>query len=300
MVTAAFGFLGFTDDYAKVTKQNTKGVSSRIRLIAGFVIAALAGYAAARLHPADMSNQLALPVFKDTLVIISGEFGRTPVAQGDDGRDHNPYGFTMWFAGGGVPGGEGAADGGSHGGPDLARHGEPGAARAARLSRHLAGAGVQQGRTADGRGAGIEQGDREGLVDRMHRIQGRHPGQPPLERRPQHRFVELHQHGRGQPPRQFGAMHRDALGQERDDQRIPEVVASPRPSPGGEALLRPIARRPLRQTLGEQAALQCFSLIGGQRVDVGLEFFVDDDVHDGAGMRCSHLAAVTGSGDWQR
>jgi phospho-N-acetylmuramoyl-pentapeptide-transferase len=71
MVTAAFGFLGFTDDYAKVTKQNTKGVSSRIRLIAGFVIAALAGYAAARLHPADMSNQLALPVFKDTLVNLS-------------------------------------------------------------------------------------------------------------------------------------------------------------------------------------------------------------------------------------
>ncbi len=71
MVTAAFGFLGFTDDYAKVTKQNTKGVSSRIRLIAGFVIAALAGYAAARLHPAAMSNQLALPVFKDTLINLS-------------------------------------------------------------------------------------------------------------------------------------------------------------------------------------------------------------------------------------
>jgi len=71
MVTAAFGFLGFTDDYAKVTKQNTKGVSSRIRLIAGFVIAALAGYAAARLHPAAMSNQLALPVFKDTLINLT-------------------------------------------------------------------------------------------------------------------------------------------------------------------------------------------------------------------------------------
>ena len=71
MVTAAFGFLGFTDDYAKVTKQNTKGVSSRIRLIAGFIIAALAGYAAARLHPADLSGQLALPVFKDTLINLS-------------------------------------------------------------------------------------------------------------------------------------------------------------------------------------------------------------------------------------
>ncbi|MFP6657858.1 MAG: DUF1501 domain-containing protein, partial [Pirellulales bacterium] len=34
-----------------------------------------------------------------------GEFGRTPTAQGKDGRDHNPYGFTMWMAGGGVKGG---------------------------------------------------------------------------------------------------------------------------------------------------------------------------------------------------
>ena len=39
---------------------------------------------------------------KDTLVIWSGEFGRTPVSQGGDGRDHNPEGFTHWLAGGGV------------------------------------------------------------------------------------------------------------------------------------------------------------------------------------------------------
>jgi hypothetical protein len=41
----------------------------------------------------------------DTLVLWGGEFGRTPVAQGKDGRDHNPEGFTMWMAGGGVRGG---------------------------------------------------------------------------------------------------------------------------------------------------------------------------------------------------
>ncbi len=41
----------------------------------------------------------------DTLVLWGGEFGRTPVAQGTDGRDHNPHGFTMWMAGGGVKGG---------------------------------------------------------------------------------------------------------------------------------------------------------------------------------------------------
>lgn len=40
-----------------------------------------------------------------TLVIWGGEFGRTPVAQGGDGRDHNPFGFTMWLAGGGAKGG---------------------------------------------------------------------------------------------------------------------------------------------------------------------------------------------------
>ena len=41
----------------------------------------------------------------DTLVLWGGEFGRTPVAQGKNGRDHNPEGFTMWMAGGGVKGG---------------------------------------------------------------------------------------------------------------------------------------------------------------------------------------------------
>jgi hypothetical protein len=41
-------------------------------------------------------------LLEDTLVLWGGEFGRTPVAQGDDGRDHNPQGYTMWLAGGGV------------------------------------------------------------------------------------------------------------------------------------------------------------------------------------------------------
>ncbi len=38
----------------------------------------------------------------DTLVLWGGEFGRTPTAQGTDGRDHNPHGYSMWMAGGGV------------------------------------------------------------------------------------------------------------------------------------------------------------------------------------------------------
>ncbi|WP_437223128.1 DUF1501 domain-containing protein [Planctomicrobium sp. SH661] len=44
-------------------------------------------------------------LLEDTLVLWGGEFGRTPVAQGSDGRDHNPEGFTMWMAGAGVKGG---------------------------------------------------------------------------------------------------------------------------------------------------------------------------------------------------
>lgn len=41
----------------------------------------------------------------ETLVIWAGEFGRTPFSQGSNGRDHNPYGFSIWLAGGGTKGG---------------------------------------------------------------------------------------------------------------------------------------------------------------------------------------------------
>jgi len=44
-------------------------------------------------------------LFKDTLIVWSGEFGRTPFAQGSNGRDHNPFGFSLWMAGGGIKGG---------------------------------------------------------------------------------------------------------------------------------------------------------------------------------------------------
>ncbi len=51
-------------------------------------------------------------LFDETLVIWGGEFGRTPMSEKGDGRDHNPTGFTMWMAGGGVKGGQtiGATD----------------------------------------------------------------------------------------------------------------------------------------------------------------------------------------------
>jgi len=44
-------------------------------------------------------------MLEDTLVVWGGEFGRTPIAQGTNGRDHNPQGFTMWAAGGGMKAG---------------------------------------------------------------------------------------------------------------------------------------------------------------------------------------------------
>ncbi len=50
----------------------------------------------------DLKNR---GLLDETLVIWAGEFGRTPMAQGTNGRDHNPSGFTVWMAGGGIKGG---------------------------------------------------------------------------------------------------------------------------------------------------------------------------------------------------
>jgi len=73
-----------------------------------------------REHAGELDGPLAalltdlkrLGMFDDTLVVWGGEFGRTPVSEGGTGRDHNPYGFTVWLAGGGVRGGtvHGATD----------------------------------------------------------------------------------------------------------------------------------------------------------------------------------------------
>ena len=66
---------------------------------------------------AEMARQVDQPIagliqdlkrrglFDETLVVWAGEFGRTPFAQGTDGRDHNPFGFSVWMAGGGIKGG---------------------------------------------------------------------------------------------------------------------------------------------------------------------------------------------------
>ncbi|MEQ9259133.1 MAG: phospho-N-acetylmuramoyl-pentapeptide-transferase [Roseovarius sp.] len=66
-VTLAFGLIGFWDDYSKVSKQNTKGVPARVRLLLGFAIAGIAAFWATYHHPVELQNQLAFPFFKDAL-----------------------------------------------------------------------------------------------------------------------------------------------------------------------------------------------------------------------------------------
>jgi phospho-N-acetylmuramoyl-pentapeptide-transferase len=69
-VTISFGAIGFADDYAKVTKNTHAGLSGRARLALGFGIAAVAALWAAYSHPAELSWQLAFPVFKEALLYL--------------------------------------------------------------------------------------------------------------------------------------------------------------------------------------------------------------------------------------
>ena len=76
------------DQHSDLYQGHTKNAAEVDKPIAGFL--------------ADLK---AKGLLEDTLVLWGGEFGRTPTAQGTNGRDHNPHGFTMWMAGGGVKGG---------------------------------------------------------------------------------------------------------------------------------------------------------------------------------------------------
>ncbi len=67
-VTLSFALIGFADDYAKVSKQNTAGLSGRLRLLLGLVIAGIAGFWASAYHPEALQHQLAFPIFKDFLL----------------------------------------------------------------------------------------------------------------------------------------------------------------------------------------------------------------------------------------
>lgn len=68
LVTLGFAAVGFADDYAKVTKQHHAGLSGRVRMLIGIVIALLAAAAAYVMHPAALTGQLAVPFLKDVLI----------------------------------------------------------------------------------------------------------------------------------------------------------------------------------------------------------------------------------------
>ncbi len=70
-VTLAFGLVGFADDYSKVRRMTSAGVPGRLRLAVGFAVAGVAGAWAATMHPAELSWQLAFPVFKELLLNLS-------------------------------------------------------------------------------------------------------------------------------------------------------------------------------------------------------------------------------------
>jgi hypothetical protein len=76
---------GYWDQHADLKAQHTKLAAEVDKPIAGLL--------------RDLKSR---GLLDETLVVWGGEFGRTPTAQGTDGRDHNPHGFTYWLAGGGA------------------------------------------------------------------------------------------------------------------------------------------------------------------------------------------------------
>ena len=82
-------YCGGWDAHRKIEENHTKWCGVSDKPIAGLL--------------ADLKSR---GLLEETLVIWGGEFGRTPFNEKGDGRDHNPWGFTIWMAGGGVKGGQ--------------------------------------------------------------------------------------------------------------------------------------------------------------------------------------------------
>ena len=82
-------YCGGWDAHRKIEENHTKWCGVSDKPIAGLL--------------ADLKSR---GLLDETLVIWGGEFGRTPFNEEGDGRDHNPWGFTIWMAGGGVRGGQ--------------------------------------------------------------------------------------------------------------------------------------------------------------------------------------------------
>jgi phospho-N-acetylmuramoyl-pentapeptide-transferase len=74
LVTIGFGGIGFLDDYQKLTRRSSRGVSSRLKLLAELTLGVLAALAIASLEPKDLAHALAVPFFKNVLVELSWFF----------------------------------------------------------------------------------------------------------------------------------------------------------------------------------------------------------------------------------
>ena len=123
LVTASYGVLGFFDDYAKVTKQTTAGVSSRMKLVAQFLVAGIATYVMIRVgagmpHPKGLETSIAFPLAKELLwnvgwfyiafgmVVIGGFSNAVNLTDGLDGLAIVPvmiaaaaFGFIAYLIG---------------------------------------------------------------------------------------------------------------------------------------------------------------------------------------------------------
>ena len=96
-VTVGFGLIGFWDDYTKVVKRNSRGISSSLRLILGLVISLIFTIFLIQTHDANLSGRLAVPIFKDILfdlgilfipfsmLVISGSANSVNLTDGLDG-----------------------------------------------------------------------------------------------------------------------------------------------------------------------------------------------------------------------
>ena len=96
-VTVGFGLIGFWDDYTKVVKRNSRGISSSLRLILGLAISLIFTIFLIEVHDANLSGRLAVPIFKDILfdlgilfipfsmLVISGSANSVNLTDGLDG-----------------------------------------------------------------------------------------------------------------------------------------------------------------------------------------------------------------------
>ena len=96
-VTVGFGLIGFWDDYTKVVKRNSRGISSSLRLILGLAISLIFTIFLIQVHDANLSGRLAVPIFKDILfdlgilfipfsmLVISGSANSVNLTDGLDG-----------------------------------------------------------------------------------------------------------------------------------------------------------------------------------------------------------------------